>query len=29
MIKSMEDSKEINEKDLLKAIKPVLEPMFG
>ncbi|CAD8153469.1 unnamed protein product [Paramecium pentaurelia] len=28
MIKSMEDQKEINEKELLKAIKPVLEPMF-
>ena len=29
MIKSLEDLKEINEKELLKAVKPVLEPMFG
>ncbi|CAD8067964.1 unnamed protein product [Paramecium primaurelia] len=29
MIKSLEDAKEMNERELLKAVKPVLEPMFG
>lgn len=29
MIKSLDDAKEMNERELLKAVKPVLEPMFG